>query len=410
FQQRSELQPKHHQPFVRGLWIAVIFCVLLSFTFPFNLGLESLLYKLGAIQQFRGMGRFAWVAFYPLLLALILLWFGSRSVWTKRTHVWMWVVIALIGMDGVQRINNVSERLVHKRDGLFQEQSVNLPTSACSVIFPLPCFQIGSENVGSDASGSLKAACYDLSIKSGLPMIAASMSRTSLAQTFQNIALTQPLFEFPDVINTWKQHDNRPWLLLVDPQRSYRAHEKLLIEKSDSIGIWQGYTCRKLPLEAWTEIHQITNEWSIGAQTSGYLDGNFADTTSSITLSQWQRDVRFNHTWTRLDEIQFPSDWMGDSVVVQFEVADFHRDLLPRSFVETVQMNGEMLVRYESEMMGKRFVFRRDGYAIIQYPTRIRAGAATMRLSVENKLIQGQTMHLRNLTLFKVNEVKSSSR
>ena len=86
------------------------------------------------------------------------------------------------------------------------------------------------------------------------------------------------------------------------------------------------------------------------------------------------------------------------------EVSDFTHDLIPRTFVEMVQMNGESLVRYESEMLGKRYVYADQGTSIVQYPMRIRNEARTLRISAENKLIQGDTLRLKNLIIFRIQD------
>ena len=119
-------------------------------------------------------------------------------------------------------------------------------------------------------------------------------------------------------------------------------------------------------------------------------------------------EVRFNHSWSRIGEYRIPETWWGDSVMVQLEVLDFERDLIPRTFVEMVQMNGESLVRYESEMLGKRYLYSHQGSSVVQYPMRIRNGSRTLRISAENKLIQGDTLRLRNLIIFRIQEHEAS--
>ena len=400
----APIQRMDNRAFIRGLWIAVLCCVLLSFTFPFNLGLEALLYKLGPVQQFRGIGRFAWVAFYPLLVVLMIQWFGAKQTWSWKGHAWAIVIIGLIWMDGVQRISQVSARMIHGREELLSEGAVPIDATAYAAMLPLPCFQIGSENVGSDAPGALKSACYDLSAKTGLPMIAASMSRTSLSQTFQNLALTQPLFHFPEVLNTWRERDGRPFLLLVDPSIKHRYHEQLLIDHSDSVATWHGFTCRRLPWDAWSTIHATMQKRRAQVDPAAYNDGVWVDSTQWMLNDMSSKTLRFNHSWSRVGEYPIPETWWGDSVIVQMEVSDFTRDLIPRTFVEMVQMNGESLVRYESEMLGKRYVYADQGTSIVQYPMRIRNEARTLRISAENKLIQGDTLRLKNLIIFRIQD------
>lgn len=80
-------------------------------------------------------------------------------------------------------------------------------------ILPLPWFHVGSENIWIDGSEEGKETAMVASLKTGLPLAAAMLSRTSLSQTFMSHALLlEPLqrLELADYLPAEK-----PLLVLV---------------------------------------------------------------------------------------------------------------------------------------------------------------------------------------------------
>lgn len=393
-----------------ALAISILFCIAVSFAFPFNYGLEKLLYKLGPLQQFRGIGRFAFVAFYLIEILLIGLFFRLYRE-KKNVTIAAAVVFALLMFSEARiRLTRAAEGMHHERGTMLRNTDAlpsNLDVSDYQAILPLPFFHIGSENIGADAPSEMKNFVYDLSIRTGLPSFAASMSRTSLSQSFMNIALSQEVMEIPEVLY---QIDDDKAILMVCDTAAISAHQKLLLEDCTYLFDEGGYQFYRMELDERIVMHNayewssLKNEWKVSNLDTDEL----FEAGENIWVTQKNAVVfvddttfvgQFNFNWVRWKELDIDSTWRGKNVKISFYVDQFAVDLLPRTVLEIVQKNGEKTTGYFTEFIGKRFVGMKGDSALIECEIPIDSTSQKLVLSFENKLITGKNIHCRDLQI-----------
>ncbi len=387
-----------------SLTIAIVFCFAASFAFPFNYGFENLLNKLGALQQFRGIGRFAFVAFYMINILLIALFWKISF----RNRALKWIIasafLLLMSSEAYTRVSRLSEGIANDRKDLLKvhtdEFIESIRSQEFQAMLPYPFFHIGSENVGSDCDASVKNHIYDLSVKTGLPTFAASMSRTSLRQSFNNLAIAQELMEVPKVIGELKSNDP---ILLVCDESAMLPNQHYILNFAERFSTSGNFSYYKILPDAFAKAHLAMRD-SIAQIDVNFLHkqmGNafLSDSNAVVLVDSSLFTGAFDLRWMRYAEHAIPDAWHGKSVVVSFWVKNFQRDLLPRTSLEVHQKNGEETTGYFVEYIGKRFVGMKNGDALIECVVPIDSRSTQLLISFENKLIQGQKIECSGLLI-----------
>ena len=385
-----------------SLILAVVVCVAASMAFPFNWGFERLLYRLGAIQQFRGIGRFAMVAYYPLLLVLIAA-FSSYYRTRKFFPYACGLVLCLMLVDGHARMSQVAARIENPRRSLLSsigQGMEGIDPGRFQAIHPLPYVHVGSENIGAVGSDEAMQALYQTSLQTGLPTTATVMSRTSVSQAFLSCGMTWELMEVPAIVGQFS--DNRPLLVVADSSHM-RESDRQLLQFAEPLFTNDRISYFSLPTAAFdsalsanaARAEQLAKECT--ASLSDELFGDslsvgsvYLDTTLSIT---------FTHGWRRLLELPIDERWKNREMVISFWVEDFRRDLISRSVLEVIQFAAEKSVDYQTEFLGKRIVGMRNGSALVEYRLRVKPDADRITLAIENKLIQGSVLEINSLLI-----------
>ena len=385
-----------------ALTLAVIVCMAASMAFPFNWGFERLLYRLGAIQQFRGIGRFAMVAYYPLLVVLIAA-FTSYYRARKFFPYVCGLVLCLMLVDGHARMSQVAARIENPRGSLLSaigQGMEGIDPGRFQAIHPLPFVHVGSENIGAVGSDEAMQALYQTSLQTGLPITAAVMSRTSIGQSFLSCGMSWELMEVPAI--TAQFPDNRPLLVLADTSHM-RDPDRQLLQYAEPLFTINRIGYYALPIAAFDSAlsaNVARAEQLVQGCTVSLSEGLFGDSLSvgsaylDTTLS-----VTFTHGWRRLLEVPIDELWKDREMVISFWVEDFRRDLIPRSVLEVIQFAGEKSVDYQTEFLGKRIVGMRKGSALVEYRMRVKPDADRLTLAIENKLIQGSTLEINSLLI-----------
>jgi hypothetical protein len=379
-----------------SLMLASLLCVLVSLAFPFNLGFESLLYQLGSVQQFRGIGRFAFVAYYPITIFAVVAMFRAVGN-SKAMHVLGVGIGLLLLVEGHARMGMMSKRITNPRQTALSPNAEFsfVESGKYQAIHPMPYVHIGSENIGFTAEDEAMRRLYDASYALGIPSTATVMSRTSLSQSFLSCGLEWEIMEEPAIVHQFP--DQRPLLVLVDREHIQERHERLLsfAEKLHSDSRFEWYS---LPLSAFEEVRQL-NERDAQQKLSACIYGaNGAwmnDSLNTFVQNDTTHSVRFSRGWLNIMEQPCLPQWASDTLAVSFWVSDFTRDLIPRTVVEFIQYNlaGEV-VDYQTEFMGKRVIGLRGANALVEYTLPVQPGCTAISMSVENKLIQGQNLQI----------------
>jgi hypothetical protein len=190
-------------------WASLI-GLLYSFGIPFVLGLEFLVDYIGPFKQMRGIARFAWVFYYSInIVAVYFIWNWFKTKDGKLKYVILTLSIIWMGYDAYLNSNNKPNLYKSSFDlwADYNNESPdnqwvnNIDPNKYQAILPLPFYHIGSENYWIDGNcESLKFSSL-ASIKTGLPIISMSASRTSISQTLKLYSLVLEPYRDLEIID-----------------------------------------------------------------------------------------------------------------------------------------------------------------------------------------------------------------
>ena len=397
--------------------VLALFC---SFGFPFIYAEDMLKYA-GPIKQMRGIGRFAWVFFYIINIAgfyFIYQWTKNMKPLLKTIlHIFAFSWLCTEAYPALKIIQPiVANKLPDMEDSqnkLPQNQWINkLYKEEFQAILPLPYFHIGSENITIGSHSDLSNYTYIVSLKTGLPLYAVSASRTSLTETYRNAAL---------IID----HSSPPELpplvpgkafLVICKKEELNAEEKLLYEKSTLLFRNGPYEILKFYPESLAAIYQEKKKLLLQEITGHNTP---ADTLSSFLLTFEQYKQR--RTFRGFGALQFKA---GDPTVIydsilpvtdsskkfifSFWMADFQKDLYPRTYIEMQFMDstGKEYYKHLTNALWYYKQFDKD-WALIEFPIHTAGYNDRLKItlynnylrpskliSIDNFLIKTQNSHI----------------
>jgi hypothetical protein len=185
--------------------------LLYSFGIPFILGLEKLVDYIGPVRQMRSIGRFAWVFYYSMnILVIFSLW---KLIKKKPERLFPKIIMGLAFLvlfaeahvnfrNILPYLNNKNPEFTDFQNKLPRNQWANrINPDDYQSILTLPYFHIGSESIWKEPACSIDSKAYLVSFKTGLPLHAVMMSRTSLSQTYKSLELIQEPYRSPEILD-----------------------------------------------------------------------------------------------------------------------------------------------------------------------------------------------------------------
>lgn len=202
---------KAHSIFLAGFLV-----FLLAATLPFAMDTSWGARYGGPFLQFRSLGRLSWVFYYCLNIFLFLQLAGRRKRWGMLLSS---LAILVLFIEGLYFHSTFSQGIgAERRVQVGEEKLASYPDH---VLFPLPYFHVGSENIGTRHSESYMAEqTMALSLASGMPTYASMLSRTSLKQTLEH-------FELAWNLSGPLMKESKPWLITHAPGYSNRLSRLL---------------------------------------------------------------------------------------------------------------------------------------------------------------------------------------
>ncbi len=181
-------QPSNH-PWTLFLW-ASLPLFLLSLGIPFVWSdWEKYLSLTGGLQQFRGVGRFAWVFFYVINIGTYVAvgnyFFDKKNI--QKRYI-PYILVGIACLDAAYLHRNPIVVLppdFFKKDIQIFDNHKNIDWKKYQAILPLPYFHIGSEQFDISTEGFTLPYSFYFSIEKNLPSIASQGSRTSFEQSYQ---------------------------------------------------------------------------------------------------------------------------------------------------------------------------------------------------------------------------------
>ncbi len=378
-------------------WASVA-SLLLSFSIPFNLGLQFLLDYLGPIQQLRALSRFSWLFYY---LINILVFYGVFKLMKKRWPMKIMAGLALVFLfyDGYLNVT-VYAPILNNRVAELEDVSNSSPENAWvslvdaqqyQAILPLPYFHVGSENVWREPKCDILRQSFIVSLKSGLPSMGVMLSRTSLSQTYKSLALVStPVSPFNILADL---PNKKPILLMVENCNDLSTSEKGLVQHSSLV--WQGpkFAFYKLPVD---QLHSIAFQGQLAFEREMEPVYAGTDSVSLIYFNGFDNNPvpqAFHGSgafsgeiknWNHIVEEKIKKGLPGDTCELLFWVKGYETDLMPRSIFEFVQKNGDETVDYKYDQFQHFYCSLKDGWMRIRIPFVLKSANDLIMLSIRN--------------------------
>lgn len=229
------------------LLIISLFSFLMAIGFPFTYGMSFLLDLMPSIKQFRSLGRISVITYFSLSMACVLRISMIFNEWRTRKHSVpaFYFLLTVIFLWSIE-IFSYSKYIQHRADevqknykGFFFLADASEPVKVAmdtqyQCILGIPLFCIGSEKVGKEVDSEFSGELFELSLRSGLPIVNTLMSRSSWKQSFQLMRLAGG--DFSDKEYFTKSINDKKILLLRLKEAYMTEDERSLLALCDSTG------------------------------------------------------------------------------------------------------------------------------------------------------------------------------
>lgn len=239
---------------INFLVIGAFVALLISFGWPFIFGKQEWIKDIGIIKQLRAIGRFAWLYFY--LINVLTIYFINHLINYKWPVVLKTLFVSLLLFTFLAEANDnalsisgsingkISEVNDKKNKSYSNRWVKEIDKTKYQAIIALPFIHIGSEALWiHEPESDIQTTGYIVSLKTGLPIVDVTASRTSIGQTFT----TMDLFYTPDSIPDFFKYltSDKPFLLVID-EKNVREEERFLLDISTLLTTSPKFQLREL--------------------------------------------------------------------------------------------------------------------------------------------------------------------
>jgi hypothetical protein len=424
YKQYDMLWKVTRHPHLNILFWASLAALLYSFGLPFLLGMQGLVDLIGPVRQMRGIARFAWLFFYIMnLVTVVMVWDYLKNSAKKAWPVLLLVAaLAMLLTDAYYNGRNRGKLLENHIAGLTDRNLAEpenqwigrIDINQYQAVIPLPYFHIGSENIWIDGGCDIIPKTYLAIVNSGLPSTGALLSRTSLSQTVDNVALMlQPSTAAVDMARFPSQ---KPFLLLAARCDLLSEHERQLIARASLLDSTGNFDLYALPFRAFNDIADSLQGIAIREYhtLSLYSHQAVLSTDSMPTFRFLSYDSLPNSASlsgtgcyegpAKNENLIFsgtlPSADTAWSYTVSFWMNHVKSDLYPRTRVTlSEQDTAGNIVFNETYPVSKHFETIYEDWVLISLPCRIRDQENTLKVTLQNKTLRNKPLRVDNLLI-----------
>jgi len=391
-----------------ALWASIV-AVIFSFAYPFQWKLQWLWNYMGPLKQFRAEGRFAWIFFYVINIA------AYYSIWkwysAKKNRLSLILLIFPLAwgafdayLNAYNREKNLKNQVVEIYDvnnNLPKDKWINdINISEFQAIIPLPYFNIGSEVYWYGSSQSSELTAFTVAWKTGLPINAILLSRTSVSESIKSLALVQEPLDMFEIVKDYKS--KKDFLLLVQKQDSLSDYEKNYQNYAGIIAENDNYKVFRLPFDSLVKIpsdyrkklkEEAENKslyakdiFYVSDSTSDFIYQSFGnkspDKDHSINCFTFQA----TSSEIIIDTLLFNST---EAVKISFWMNDLNKDLIPRTIItlETRKNDSE----YQQQIQTSVFKFVKfvncEGWGLVELEYTPAETSERLRIQLYNNLL-----------------------
>lgn len=319
----------------------------------------NLTHYVGPLRQMRGLGRFAWLFYY--MANIFSAWFFYKVV-QRAPKTWIKVLICALPLyilcsDAYYQVMPVSRgvaNLVPQINDVDNKLPENLWVKEIDyqeyqAIIPLPYFLLGSENLGTEPTkrGILREA-YIASMKTGLPLTAGILSRTSLSQAARNMCLVTEVYRPLKIVQDFPS--TKPLLILARDTEITDPVQRELLKWAKPLKITPGFNLYRLEYKTLAGIsdslyNSISREsqmlgvhevegWRSTDSVRNFAYKNFDDTPTPLAYRGRGALIGKIKDYNRIFEDTIPGAQDNANYIMTFWVGNFTMDLLPRATME----------------------------------------------------------------------------
>ncbi len=222
--------------------VAACIVLLFALAFPFK-QIPFLLEMVPIVKQFRATGRFTWPFYFAAMV------FGAVSIQQLYIvyHLNRIRKTLIISLGLFAGILNITEGLpyhaeatntLYKSKNIFNDKLLTpsfqkaikaVNPDEFQAIISLPFFYQGSENFSRPRNEQIMKASIVLSYHTGIPLVCANLTRTSIRESKNIVQIVSPDFYSKDILTDMPS--GKPFLV-VRTIDAISAYEELIIRKS----------------------------------------------------------------------------------------------------------------------------------------------------------------------------------
>lgn len=401
------------------LWTGMI-TMLFSFAWPFTL-FPGILKYAGPVQQFRGIGRFSWIFYYTINIGLFYFIYHLK-IRIKWLHFGiLGVAVIVLFYDAYLNNRNVSQNLNNEipsfKESYSNPQSFDSKTLAenYQTFVPVPYFHVGSENLWMESKCESMMNAFTFSLKTGLPMTAVQMARTSISQTYENVSMVLEPYRQLSILDNFK--NNKPLLLLVTKCEELNQQDSIIISKADLVRAGEVFDLYELAVE---KINHFSDSLYSSVEhemksKNLFLSNSFFTEDSIQTFVYNGFESLFTgksygdagalsgniKEYNTLYDGCIPNAIAGREYILSFWIGKINTDVVPRSTLEIAFNDSAGNVR-NAEYNGIHRLFKVIDvpWAMAEYKFSLQEASDKIKLTVfNNDMLQDDTLFIDNLLI-----------
>ncbi len=388
-----------------------VIVLLFSFGLPFILGLDGLRKLTGPLGQLRGVARFGWLFYYVVNIIVFRSLYISYIEKKKKNlaiKLFFVGVLALLAFEAWQNAGKYQHQLNNRIAELdpndktfadFCKMTVN--PDEYQAIIPLPYFHIGSESIWIEQECDLMKKSFIVSMETGLPNTGMMAARSSISQTYQQIALTRIPWKHYEILDKYK--NNKALLLTVGKCDKLSTDEKRLIGQAEYLGESHDLQLYKLPFDSLKALPEKVN---FAPRYQAMID-SIASSHDSLTgqphLDKTGRDkpkeITVSRHFQNIMEGSIKAD-PAKKCYLRFWVKNYAHDLVARSQLLVVQSGPqhETLEEIYTDIFRNFKTF--DGeWALIEIPFTPKQENEIIKLLVKNYDLKGKILQFNEFSV-----------
>lgn len=388
--------------------------LLFSFGIPFILGLEKLRNSIGFLSQLRAVGRFAWLFYYAINILVWIAayrWIAAFKHKIIRYSVFI-LILAIAGFEAYDYskrnlgiLNNTIPELTDTSNTSEDNQwTTEINATDFQAILPIPHFHIGSESTWIEARCGIDKQMYIASLKTGLPCTGVMMGRTSLSQTYKNVAISKlPWKNYPMLDELPSQ---KPFLVLVAHCDELNADEKRILAHASFIKKAPNFDMYSLEIDS---LRALPTRYNFPQQYQNMLDSIKQSAADSIAYYNQSAYLGSDETTLNLAVskefqriLETPSLKLNaeQSLYVRFWVRNYVHDLVPRTQLLVIQSapDHQTLDEKYTDIFRHLRTFDAD-WALVEIEIQPKQEREIIKLLFKNPTLSGTEFQFKDFTV-----------